>query len=381
MPSQQEPRIFHLITRLLKGGAEKVVTDTVVGLNNYQFTVGYGASYEQEQVDFLNQNSIETKRFPLLRHYNPVTAIPAIAAVANYLRHNDFDIVHTHSTEAGIIGRLAAKAVGIPNIVHTVHGVPFTDDRNLVLNRFIIACERAAAKHTDRMAVNADIIADEYLSRGIGSPKQYTTIHIGVEVEKFRKANPAPDLPGNRPRVVMIGRLTEGKGFNVMLDAAESICDGSFSVCLVGDGPLFASLESEIEDRGLSDSVFLTGFRDDIPSVLAACDVFVLPSYREGTPRVIIEAMASGLPVVATDIAGIPEQVIDGESGYLIPTGAPGALADCLDELLSNSDIRNQMGERGYERVWRFSVETMLKEFDGLYQELLCGTNRYGNLL
>ena len=122
---------------------------------------------------------------------------------------------------------------------------------------------------------------------------------------------------------------------------------------------------------GLSDNVFLTGFRDDIPRVLAASDIFALPSFREGTPRVILEAMASGLPVVATDIAGIPEQVKDGESGYLIPTGTPSALTDRLNELLSNPDLRKQMGEKGYERAERFSVETMLKELDSLYREAL----------
>jgi glycosyltransferase involved in cell wall biosynthesis len=356
---------------LLKGGAERVVTDAVVRLNDYDFTVGYGAFYDQEQVDFLNQTGIKTKQFPLIRHYNPITALPAVASVANYLRHNNFDIVHTHSTEAGIIGRFAAAAAGIPHIFHTVHGIPFADDRNAVLNRFIYGCERSAAKYTDRIAVNADIIADDYIDRGIGFSEQYTTIYIGVEREKFRKARPASDLPGNRPRIVMIGRLAEGKGFNVMLDAAESMCDGNFSVCLVGDGPLYDSLESEIEDRGLSDNVFLTGFRDDIPRVLAASDIFALPSFREGTPRVILEAMASGLPVVATDIAGIPEQVKDGESGYLIPTGTPSALTDRLNELLSNPDLRKQMGEKGYERAERFSVETMLKELDSLYREAL----------
>ena len=381
MTNQQEPRIFHLITRLLKGGAERVVTDVVVGLDNYEFTVGYGASYDREQVNLLNQKGIETKRFPLIRHYNPVAAFAAIASVANYLRRNNFDVVHTHSTEAGIIGRFAASAAGIPHVVHTVHGIPFTDDRNAVLNRFVLECERAAAKRTDRIAVNADIIADEYLGRGIGSPEQYTTVYIGVEREKFRTASPAPDLPGDRPRVVMIGRLAEGKGFNVVLDAVESIRCANFSVCLVGDGPLYESLESEIEERGLSERVFLTGFRDDIPRVLAASDVFVLPSFREGTPRVILEAMASGLPVVATDIAGIPEQVANGESGYLIPTGSPGTLADHLDKLLSNPGLRNRMGEKGYERAERFSVETMLDEFDSLYRELLQGTDKHNGLL
>lgn len=374
MTDRRRPRVFHLITRLLKGGAEAKTIATVLGLDDYDFTVGYGASYEREQVERLEANGVETKRFPLMRHYNPVTAVPAVASLAHYLRQNDFDVVHTHSTEAGIIGRFAATAAGVPHVVHTVHGVPFADDRNVALNRFVLAAERWAAKYTDRIVTNADVIAEDYLDRGIGSRSQYATIYSGVELDAFRDASPATDLPGNRPRVVMVGRLADGKGFDVMLDAAESVCDGDVSVCLVGDGPLYDQLSDQIVERDLSDSVFLTGYRDDVPRILAASDVLVLPSFREGTPRVITEAMASGLPVVATDIAGVPEQVEDAESGYLIPTGDADVLADRLNELLSDPELRERMGNRGLERVERFSVETMLETIDEMYQKLLVGS-------
>lgn len=371
MSEDSRPRVFQFITRLLKGGAESHLIATVRGLDGYDFTVGYGASYDQDQVDRLEQSGIGTKQFPLVRHYNPVTTLPAVISLAWYLRRNDFDIVHTNSTEAGIIGRFAAAAADIPHVVHTVHGVPFADDRSDVLNRFVLACERAAVRHTDRLITNVDVMAAEYLDRGIGTPDQYTTIHSGVNLDTFRDVSPASDLPGCRPRVVMVGRLTEGKGLNVLLDAAEKICSDDISICVVGDGPLSDSLETDIAERGLSDCVFLTGYRDDVPQILAASDVLVLPSFREGTPRVITEAMASGLPVIATNIAGIPEQVADGESGYLIPTGDADALADRLRELLSDPQLREQFGNQGYERSKRFSVDAMLKRTDVLYKELL----------
>jgi len=377
--TDRRPRVFHLITRLLKGGAEAKTMATVLGLDDYEFTVGYGKSYDQEQVTRLESNDIETRQFRLIRHYNPVTSVPAVMSIAHYLRKNNFDIVHTHSTEAGIIGRFAAAIADVPNVVHTVHGVPFADDRNVALNRFVLACERRAATYTDRLVTNADVIAEEYLDRGIGSRDQYATVYSGVELDAFREATPATDLPGDRPRVVMIGRLADGKGFDVLLDAAESIRGDDVSVCLIGDGPLSDSLSDEICERGLTDDVFLTGFRDDIPRVLAASDILVLPSFREGTPRVITEAMASGLPVVATDIAGIPEQVVDGKSGYLIPTGDPDALADRLDELLSNPELRESMGDRGFKRAEQFGVESMLKELDELYQGLLENSGRLSN--
>ncbi|AKH97419.1 glycosyltransferase family 4 protein [Halanaeroarchaeum sulfurireducens] len=371
MTGSEEPRVFHLITRLLKGGAEAKTIATVRGLDDYAFTVGYGAEYDPGQVELLEREGVSTKRFSLIRHYNPVTAVPAVLSLARYLRRKEFDIVHTHSTEAGIIGRFAAALAGVPNIVHTVHGVPFADDRSDALNRFVLASERQAAKYTDRIVTNADVIADEYLERGIGTPDQYTTVYSGVDLDAFADADPVEDLPGERPRVVMVGRLADGKGHGVLLDAVESLKDFEGSVCVVGDGPLYESLVEDVEDRGLSDQVFLTGFRDDVPRVLATSDVLVLPSFREGTPRVITEAMASGLPVVATDIAGIPEQVEDGENGYLIPTGDSEALADRLERLVADKELRERMGARGLKGAERFSVGTMVDELDGLYKELL----------
>jgi glycosyltransferase involved in cell wall biosynthesis len=371
MTGTERPQVFHLITRLLKGGAEAKTIATVQGLDSYEFTVGYGAEYDQEQVDRLERDSIETKSFPLIRHYNPVTTGPAVLSLAWYLQREDFDIVHTHSTEAGIIGRFAAALAGVPNIIHTVHGVPFADDRNDVLNRFVLACERQAASYTDRIVTNADVIADDYLERGIGTLDQYTTVYSGVDLDAFADAEPVGDLPGERPRVVMVGRLADGKGHGVLLDSVEVLDDFQGSVCIVGDGPLCDSLEVDIEERGLSKQVFLTGFRDDVPRILAASDVLVLPSFREGTPRVIAEAMASGLPAVATDIAGIPEQVEDGKNGYLIPTGDSEALATQLERLLVDEELREQMGRRGLERASRFSVATMVDELDAVYKESL----------
>ncbi|MDL0128081.1 glycosyltransferase family 4 protein [Halobacterium salinarum] len=371
MTGRERPRVFHLITRLLKGGAEAKTIATVRGLDDYEFTVGYGAEYDQDQVDLLERNGIETERFSLIRHYNPVTTVPAVLSLARYLRREEFDIVHTHSTEAGIIGRFAAALAGVPHVVHTVHGVPFADDRNGVLNRFVLACERRAATYTDRIVTNADVIADEYLERGIGTRDQYTTVYSGVDLDGFADAEPAEDLPGERPRVVMVGRLADGKGHEVLLDAVESLKDFQGSVCIVGDGPLSDSLEVQIDERGLAEDAFLTGFRDDVPRVLAASDVLVLPSFREGTPRVITEAMASGLPVVATDIAGIPEQVEDGENGYLVSTGDSGALAERLEELLADGELRERMGARGLERAEQFSVEAMVEELGEVYQERL----------
>jgi glycosyltransferase involved in cell wall biosynthesis len=355
---------------LLNGGAEAKTIRTVMGLDHYDFTVGHGASFDAEQVARLHEHGVETRQLMLLRHYNPVTAVPAVGTLARYLSVTDFDMVHTHSTEAGIVGRLAAALADVPAVVHTVHGVPFSEDRSALLNRFVLACERRVAPMTDRIVANADAITDEYLARGIGRPEQYETIYSGIDLDAFTNVEPAPDLQTSEPVVTMVARLVEGKGFDVLFDALERTDERQYAVYIAGNGPLRSRLESSVRDRGL-EGVRLLGYRNDIPAVLAASDVFVLPSFREGTPRVITEAMASSLPVVATAIAGIPEQVVDGETGLLVEPGDPDAVADCLDDLLGDPQRRERMGTQARERVSRFSEEEMCSDLDALYRTLL----------
>lgn len=368
-----EPRVFHLITRLLRGGAEAKTIATVEGLEGYDFTVGHGAAADETQVERLEAIGVPTRRFPLLHHYNPVTAVPAVASVASHLRRADYDLVHTHSTEAGIVGRLAAHYAGVPAIVHTVHGVPFSTDRNRVLNRFVLAAERRVAPLTDRIVTNADAIAADYLEREIGEPDQYETVYSGIDVERFASAEPATDLPGDGVRITFVGRLVEGKGLWDLLEAVVELDRSDLTVTVVGEGPLRESLQTAVRERGLGDQVHLLGFREDVDRILAASDVFVLPSYREGTPRVITEAMASGLPVVATDIAGVPEQVEDGENGYLVAPGDAAALADRLECLLDDPARRERFGTASRERADRFSADAMLADLDAVYRAVLEG--------
>jgi len=370
--TDDRPSVFHLITRFNDGGAEAVVTDIVTGLaDRYAFTVGHGAEYQESRVRALEQSGTATVEFPLIKHYNPVTTIPAALSVARYLRRAEVDLLHTHSTEAGIIGRFAARLAGTTPVVHTVHGVPFTGDRNPVLNRFVQQCERVAADYTDQILVNAEPMAEAYLERGIGRPELYTTVRCGINRTGFESAEPAIDLPGERPRVVVVGRLAAGKGFEVLLDAVERIDAGVFSVAIAGDGPLREQLREEIQHRGLSETVHLLGHRSDIPRVLAASDVFALPSFREGTPRSITEAMAAGLPVVATDVGGVSDQVRDGETGYLIQPGDDAGLADRLRRLLNSSGERARLGAAGRERSALFSRETMLEAVGEIYTDRL----------
>jgi glycosyltransferase involved in cell wall biosynthesis len=365
-----EPRIFHLITRLIDGGAVNALLPIATEIDGFDVTVGYGSEVDQHNVDAFHEAGVQTKQFPLIRHYNPVTAIGAVFTVAHFIDREDFDIVHTHSTEAGIIGRAAARLADVPHVVHTIHGVPFAEDRNGLLNRFVERCERVAARWTDVQISIADVIAEEYLSRGIGREEQYQTIRYGIDLEDFRDAEPATDLPGTEPRVLIVSRLAEGKGFDVLLDAAERLKREDVSILIAGDGPLRSNLDNEIHDRSLDDTVHLLGYRTDIANVMAGSDILVLPSFREGTPLVIIEAMAVGLPVIATNIAGIPELIDDTKTGYLIEPGDSDVLASKIDELVWNSKRCELLGQAGQKRVDHFETERMVADYRSLYTEL-----------
>jgi glycosyltransferase involved in cell wall biosynthesis len=365
-----EPRIFHLITRLIDGGAVTALVPIATDVEGFDVTVGYGSEVDEHHVETLQEAGIETKQFPLMRHYNPVTALGAIFTVARYINQQDFDIVHTHSTEAGIIGRVAARIADVPQVAHTIHGVPFAEDRNDALNWFVEKCERTVAPWTDEMVSIADVITEEYLERGIGETEQYRTIPYGIELEPFRNALPAEGLPGDGIRVLMVSRLAKGKGFDVLLDAVERLDTGDFSVLIVGDGSLRERIAKDIEARGLDDTVFMLGYRDDVPSVMAGSDMLVLPSYREGTPLVIIEAMASSLPVVATNVAGIPEQIENETNGFVVEPGDSKALTRAIERLLSSSELRERFGTNGRCRADKFAIERMVSDYESMYREL-----------
>jgi len=375
-------RVLHLITRFLNGGAERTTEHALAALHEadrpYDLRLGFGAAADRGRVSALPAY-VDTVQFRSLRHYNPVAAVVAVGAVAAYLRRHDVDILHTHSTEAGIVGRVAAALAGTDHVIHEIHGDPIAPDRNATLNRFLLAAERATAPLADRLLVNSTRVRDAYLSRGIGRPEQYVYVPDSVNVERFRGAAFEGQRPDG-PLFLFVGRLADGKGLFDLLDAVEAMReDHDVSLWIAGDGPLADDLDEVVQRRGLGDVVSRLGYREDVPELLAAADALVLPSYREGTPRVITEALAAGTPVVATDIAGIPEQVTEGETGYLVAPGDVGALADRLTRLVTDTDRREQMADRAPATVDRFDIRHTAAQYRDVYDALLGVSDQSGD--
>jgi glycosyltransferase involved in cell wall biosynthesis len=369
-------RVLHLITRFLGGGAETTLESQVEGLlqadRRYDVQLGYGLEFDDKRAARMRECGVSTTCFDHIRHYSLLYTLPAVVQVARFLRFREINVLHTHSTEAGIIGRWAAKLAGTPVVIHEIHGDPVTADRSRLLNGFLQVLERVSAPLATRIIVKSERIRDSYLERGIGHPEQYELIYHGIDIEQFQRAERA-SLPGDDDAInlVFIGRLQDGKGLPDLLAAVDRLDQDDIELAIAGKGPLDVTLTEMIAERGLDESVHLLGYRDDIPAILHSADVLVLPSYREGTPRVISEALASGTPVVSTSIAGIPEQVEHGICGLLIEPGDVDALVESLTRLIDSSELRKRMSEACHTRVAQFMKEREQRLLTDLYDRLL----------
>ncbi len=402
-------RIFHFITRFVKGGADDNTLITVSELNKkkYDITLGFGAEHDAEMIETANKNSVKTVVFPL-KHYSMFSNVFVLFKLYFFFKKNKFDVVHTHSTEAGIIGRLAAFLAGIPVIIHTNHSIPF-HQKNSLLNYFIIFCEKNISKLTSKYISNADIISEAFLNKGIGKKDQFATIYSGIDLlnfinakknnllKKHNKKNQPEQAQGDLSRnaknkynllhflsnkkfkILTVSRIVEDKGLEDIIQVAEKLANNlnekNLLFIIIGEGHLRQYLENEIAKKNLQDYFLFLGKRDDVPEVMKACDIFLICSYREGTPRVITEALACGLPVIASNIDGIPEQITNKASGILINPGDIKQISESIILLKNNAKLRKALSLNGKAKIHLFSKEIMVKKIDELYSELISKNN------
>lgn len=338
--------------------------------HHYDLRLGTGAEYDPEHLEELKSMGVGTETFDAMRHYNLFTAPIAVLEIASYLRRERIDILHTHSTEAGVIGRIAGRIADTPIIIHEIHGDPITSDRNPLLNTGLLWLEQVCSRCSTVLIAKSKRIRETYLERGVGHPQQYQLIYHGIDVEKFRTASPSNHLQHDGTMLLYVGRLADGKGLEDLLDALGQLQHLDVKLNIAGTGPLRGQLENLVRERQLGDTVSFLGYRDDVPELLTTADALVLPSYREGTPRVVTESLAAGTPVISTRIAGIPEQVTDGETGRLIDPGDVEALVKAIVDLTDNPERWRQMGELAQTRVDKFKLETSNETYHRLYCRL-----------
>lgn len=378
-------RVLQVITRLIVGGAQETAILIADMLDKSRWTVhllsGPQTGSEGSLIEDARNRGIPLTIEPaLVREINPVKDLLALTRLTRFMRRGRYTIVHTNSSKAGILGRWAAHLAGVPIIVHTVHGWGHHDRQHPLMQHAYILLERLTQHITDRLVVVSLRNIQKGLADRIARPEKYVTIRSGVELNRFRHPVRSREavraewgIPVEAAVVGTVTRLSPQKAPLDFIAAAVRVVARRPDVhfVIVGDGPLRADVEAQVAALGLTRRVHLTGLRCDVPDLMHSFDVFALPSLWEGLPRVLPQAMAAGLPIVATAVDGNAEAVTDGTNGLLTPPGDPGAMAIALLRLLENPTLASRMGQAGQNRVEEFSARKMVSDIVDLYEALL----------
>jgi glycosyltransferase involved in cell wall biosynthesis len=379
-------RVLNIITRLEQGGAPLALLETVKRIDRscFDITVVAGETEDKDRDLDLSATDFDlpVTFIPALRRsVHPIRDVHALYELVRLIGAGEFDLVHTHTSKAGLLGRIAASICGVPAIVHSSHGTILQGYFSPAVTSVFAALESFAATVSDRIICLTRDEIGQYTDAGIGREEQYSSIFNGIDLEAFKQRRGdrlalreglgvAPD----DTLCVTVGRLVPVKGQSDLLEgfAAARNQDGRLRLLLIGDGELRPSLTRQSEELGIASSTIFAGWRDDVSELLDACDMFVLTSLNEGLGLVLIEAMAKRLPVIATAVGGVPE-VVDGDlTGTLVPSGDSTAIANAILHLGASPRLRESMGNRGYDRAHAlFSIDETVKNTENVYHDLL----------
>jgi glycosyltransferase involved in cell wall biosynthesis len=378
--------VLHIITRLIVGGAQENTLYTAMLLDKKKYAVevlsGSQTGSEGSLIEEGRSNHVKITLFPsLVRQLNPWTDFKALWQMVGYLRKNHFGIVHTHSSKAGILGRVAAKLAGVPVIIHTVHGWSFHDHMPWTTKFTYIFLERLCARFTNALIVVTERDEQKGLQAGIGNHNQYHTIRSAIPLQEFdpirtnrQSIRTELGIPTDAPVIGSVGRFSAQKNPVDWVNVAE-IIEREIPGCwflMVGDGPLLSQVKSMLHEKKLDKKFVLPGIQRNIPNMLAAMDIFLLTSLWEGLPRVIPQAMSMHLPVVATSVNGSSEILLDGVNGFLCPPRDVACLADRCLRLLKDPEMRQEISLKGSEIAAKFfDLNQMIDQIDDLYSSFL----------
>ncbi len=379
-------KVLHIITRLDKGGSAENTFLTVKGLDKERYDVtlmsGPVQDPSQERRTQVEENGIPYIHIPVLfRNINVISDAIALVKIRRFLAKTKFDVVHTHTSKAGLLGRFAARFAGVPVVVHTPHGHVFFGYFGPLKTKIFILLEKLANRMTDRIVALTHREKADYISYRTCPEEKITVIHSGVELNKFQEYTPSTKaklkkeigLPENSFVVGTAGRLVPVKGPEYLIETSRTIIPKHPNTYFLfaGDGPLKEALHKKAKETGGEKNILFLGWRDDIAHILSIFDIFCLPSLNEGMGRVLVEAMALGIPIVASDVGGIPDLVTHGKNGFLVPPKNPAGLAKHIQILIEDEEKRKKMGEAGKKMAPGFSHDTMVKNIAELYEELL----------
>ncbi len=377
--------ILHVITRLDRGGSSDCTLLQAIGSarRGHRVTLACGPSVSPSPLlrEARLQAGLRIVEIPPLRRApSPLDDVRALISLVRLLRKGRFDIVHTHTSKAGVLGRIAALLASRPPVVHQPHGHLFYGYHGRIGTGLLILAERLLAPLARRQIVLSWRGAEEHLARGIGRPGQFTVVRSGIDLRPFRRAGErrasCRARLGLRPDdfvVGTLGRLEPIKGVEDLLRGflLAAARHPSLRLLFGGDGPLKKRLLALARGAGVQERVTFTPAWVDAPDFLPALDLFALVSRNEGMGRALVEAMASGLPVIATNVGGMPEVLEEGRVGLLVPQGDPEAIARALARLMDDPRLARAFARRGRSRAVGFGAGRMGHALMRVYREVL----------
>ncbi len=380
-PPTAKRKIFHVITKLELGGAQKNTLVTLELLPREEYELGLISGCDGAMDDDATRiPDVDVFWIPaLVREIRPWKDIRALWELYSVMRREGPDIVHTHSSKAGILGRWAAWLAGVPIIIHTAHGFGFNDQQPPLVRRLYILLERITKPITARFVVVSLSNARTGEEEGIFEPGQWDLCRSAISLDDFMAAGPRRGkleewgVPADKVVVGMVACFKPQKCPTDFVDLAANVLaqrdDAHF--VMVGDGELRPEVEQRVRDHGIGSDMTLLGWQRDMPEVYRNLDILVLTSLWEGLPRVFSEGMANGLPIVATDVDGAREAVSDGESGYLHRTHDVTAMARSIVKLVSEPELRHSMGAAGRKGVSEFEIGASQSRLEETYRKCL----------
>ncbi|HSF17621.1 MAG TPA: glycosyltransferase family 4 protein [Vicinamibacteria bacterium] len=361
--------VAYLITRSDLGGASIHVRDLSRAMirDGHRVVVLVGGSGPfTEELTRLGIPFEASKH--LVREVSPWNDLVALFHIAKRLKQIKPDLLSTHSPKAGWLGRVAAWMAGVP-VIFTAHGWAFSEGVGATKQRLYALAERLVARFALKIIAVSDHDRELALQFGVGRPGQFVTVHNGMpEVDDKLRADPSSEPP----HLVMVARMEAQKDHTTLLQALKPLANLDWTLSLVGAGPLLADTRRLAEELGLARRVTFMGERRDVAEILAGGQIFLLVSNHEGFPRSILEAMRAGLPVIASDVGGTRESVVDGENGILVQRRDVDGLTRALEKLISNPTLRKRMGDIGRRSfLENFQFATLYAKTRNVYRSVL----------
>lgn len=386
--NQKKVKILRIIARLNVGGPAVHTILLTEALNDGEFesilVAGQVEEAEKDMLYFARQKKVNPIIIPELgRKIHPIKDLIALCKIYNLIRREKPSVVHTHTAKAGALGRVAAILAGVPIRIHTFHGHIFEGYFNKFYVRLFLFIERLLAFFTKYILVVSEAQRNEIIERyKVTKPKKVRVIPLGLELESlfsiqmcngnFRRQM---NIRGDSTVIGIIGRLVPVKNHRMFLDAVKRLSvysdnsvNANYKFLIIGDGEERRRLEEYAKTLGLDGNVIFCGWWEDMVEVYSDLDIVALTSLNEGTPLTLIEALAAGRPVVATNVGGVADVVRDGVNGYLVPSGDVESFSQRLADLLRDSQKRRDFGLKGREIVRaKFSKERLIEDIKRLY--------------